>query len=106
DLGATVETTAHDAGDQWILNGDKYFASNIGAELAIVAARPEGAPKTPQGLALFLVPRYREDGQLNYFIRRIKNKIGTRSVPTGEVELRDSQAYLLGKQEWGIYLIL
>src|SRR6185295_3016319 len=157
DLGATVETTARRVqseppagdplpgedrgegrsiaggpgsqtlGERWILNGDKYFASNIGAELAIVAARPEGAPTTPQsgtgvspvnhaqdaratftphGLALFLVPRYRDDGQLNYFIRRIKNKIGTRSVPTGEVELRNSEAYLLGKQEWGIYLIL
>lgn len=106
DLGANVETLARNAGDRWILNGDKYFASNVGAELAIVAARPEGSPQTPQGLALFLVPRYREDGQLNYFIRRLKNKIGTRSVPTGEVELRDSEAYLLGKQEWGIYLIL
>ena len=106
DLGANVETVARNAGDRWILSGDKYFASNVGAELAIVAARPEGAPKTPQGLALFLVPRYRDNGQLNYFIRRLKNKIGTRSVPTGEVELRDSEAYLLGKPEWGIYLIL
>lgn len=106
DLGANVETVACNAGDRWILNGDKYFASNVGAELAIVAARPEGSPQTPQGLALFLVPRYREDGQLNYFIRRLKNKIGTRSVPTGEVELRNSEAYLLGKQEAGIYLIL
>ena len=107
DLGANVETTARNAGDRWILNGDKYFASNVGAELAIVAARPEGAPKTPQGLALFLVPRYRDDGAtLNYFIRRLKNKIGTRSVPTGEVELRDSEAYLIGRPEWGIYLIL
>ncbi len=106
DLGANVETVARPERDRWILNGDKYFASNVGAQLAIVAARPEGAPQTPQGLALFLVPRYREDGQLNYFIRRLKNKIGTRSVPTGEVELRDSEAYLLGKQEAGIYLIL
>ena len=106
DLGANVETVARPERDRWILNGDKYFASNVGAELAIVAARPEGALQTPQGLALFLVPRYREDGQLNYFIRRLKNKIGTRSVPTGEVELRDSEAYLLSKQEWGIYLIL
>ncbi|MFZ0063274.1 MAG: acyl-CoA dehydrogenase family protein [Pyrinomonadaceae bacterium] len=106
DLGSNVETVAQPERDRWILHGDKYFASNVGAELAIVAARPEGAPQTPQGLALFLVPRYREDGQLNHFIRRLKNKIGTRSVPTGEVELRDSEAYLLGKQEWGIYLIL
>ena len=121
DLGANVETVARKAnrgssptvregsigsGDRWLLTGDKYFASNVGAELAIVAARPEGAPKTVQGVALFLVPRYRDDGRLNYFIRRLKPKIGTRSVPTGEVELRDSEAYLLGKQEWGIYLIL
>jgi alkylation response protein AidB-like acyl-CoA dehydrogenase len=106
DLGANVETVARPERDHWILNGDKYFASNVGAELAIVAARPEGAPQTPQGLVLFLLPRYREDGQLNYFIRRLKNKIGTRSVPTGEVELRESEAYLLSKPEWGIYLIL
>ena len=121
DLGANVETVARKASrdgsptvregsvesaDGWLLTGDKYFASNVGAELAIVAARPEGAPKTVQGVALFLLPRHRDDGQLNYFIRRLKPKIGTRSVPTGEVELRDSEAYLLGKQEWGIYLIL
>lgn len=136
DLGANVETIARpvpqtvqsadklSSADLWLLNGDKYFSSNVGAELAIVAARPEGAPPGPKGLALFLVPRYREDRgsvseqmsvpgavatgsrQLNYFIRRLKNKIGTRSVPTGEVELRDSEAYLLGRQEWGIYLIL
>ncbi len=121
DLGATVETSARNEGDLWILNGDKYFASNAGAEIAIVAARPKGAPQTPRGLALFLVPRRREDGALNYFIRRLKNKIGTRSVPTGEVELRDSEGWLLGTQasgllqnqqperlrtETGIYLIL
>ena len=134
DLGANVETTArlsesrHLGGGEWRLNGDKYFASNVGAQFAIVAARPDGASRGPKGLALFLVPRYRLKresepvmianhlpaesptyqslSELNYFIRRLKPKIGTRSVPTGEVELRDSEAYLLGKQEWGIYLIL
>lgn len=106
DLGANVETSARNTGGRWLLTGDKYFASNVGAELAIVAARPEGAPRTPQGLALFLVPRSRDDGQLNYFLRRLKPKIGTRSVPTGEVELRDSEAFLLGKADSGIYLIL
>jgi acyl-CoA dehydrogenase len=106
DLGATVETVARLQGDRWLLTGEKYFASNAGAELAVVAARPEGAPWNVRGLALFLVPKHREDGSLNYFVRRLKDKIGTRSVPTGEVELEDSEAYLLGKPEWGIYLIL
>ena len=106
DLGAHVHTRAQQRGDRWYLSGEKYFASNIGAELAIVAARPEGAPEGVRGLALFLVPRYCEDGQLNYVIRRIKDKIATRGVPTGEVILQESEAYLLGKPEQGIYLIL
>ena len=106
DLGAAVETIARPAGDGWRLSGEKYFTSNAGAELAVVAARPEGASPGVRGLALFLVPRYRKDGELNYFVRRLKDKIATRSVPTGEIELKDSQGYLLGSTDSGIYLIL
>jgi len=106
DLGAGVETTAVQQRESWHLTGDKYFASNAGAELAVVAARPQGAASGVRGLALFLLPRYRSNGELNYTIRRLKDKIATRSVPTGEIELRDSEAYLLGKVEEGIYLIL
>lgn len=106
DLGAGVETVAHQEGDGWRLSGEKYFASNAGAELAVVAARLPEAPPGVRGLSLFLLPRYRKDGSLNYTIRRLKDKTGTRSVPTGEVELQESEAYLLGKSEQGIYLIL
>jgi len=106
DLGAAVETIARPAGDGWRLSGEKYFTSNAGAELAVVAARPEAASAGVRGLALFLVPRHRKDGELNYFIRRLKDKIATRSVPTGEVELKDSEGYLLGSADSGIYLIL
>jgi acyl-CoA dehydrogenase len=106
DLGAAVETIARRDGTKWRLTGDKYFASNAGAELAVVAARQEGAPQNVRGLSLYLVPRRREDGQLNYQIRRLKDKIATRSVPTGEIELRNSEAWLLGQPGQGIYLIL
>src|SRR5271163_1759366 len=106
DLGAAVETVARPNGDHWLLTGDKYFSSNANAELAVVAARPEGAPAGVRGVALFLVPRRRHDGALNYFIRRLKDKIATRSVPTGEIELRSSEGYLLGSADSGIYLIL
>src|SRR6266404_5945353 len=106
DLGAAVETIARPAGDAWRLSGEKYFTSNAGAELAVVAARLEGASAGVRGLALFLVPRFRKDGELNYFVRRLKDKIATRSVPTGEVELKDSEGFLLGSADSGIYLIL
>ncbi|MBK8029466.1 MAG: acyl-CoA dehydrogenase family protein [Chloroflexi bacterium] len=106
DLGATVETVARPNGEAWTLTGDKYFCSNAGAEVAVVAARSEGAPAGVRGLGLFVVPRLRADGSLNYHVRRLKDKIATRSVPTGEIELRDSEAYLLGEPGQGIYHIM
>ena len=107
DLGFGVETVAVPLDEErWALEGEKYFASNAGAELAVVAARPEGAPPGVRGLALFLLPKRRDDGSLNYWVRRLKDKIATRSVPTGEVELRGSEAFLLGDPQQGVYLIL
>ncbi|MCS5591110.1 MAG: acyl-CoA dehydrogenase family protein [Gammaproteobacteria bacterium] len=106
DLGANTDTLATSCKDRWSLNGDKYFCSNVQAEMAVVAARIESSQKNVRGLALFLVPKFRQDGNLNYQIRRLKNKIATRSVVTGEVELRNTEAYLLGQTDNGIYLIM
>jgi alkylation response protein AidB-like acyl-CoA dehydrogenase len=107
DLGAGVETRAEQQPDRtWRLNGDKHFCSNVGADVAVVAARPVDAPAGVRGLKLFAVPRFTNAGALNYSVRRLKDKIATRSVPTGEVELRDSEAWLLGPSHRGVYLIL
>ncbi len=109
DLGGSVKTRAtliDPDQNLWHLNGEKYFCSNANAEVAVVAARPEGARDGVRGLALFLVPRYRKDGTLNVTLRRMKDKIATRSVPTGEIEFINSEAYLLGEAEHGIYLIM
>ena len=107
DLGAN-QTLARREGAHWRLDGDyKYFASNAGiADAALVTARPAGAPPGPKGLALFLVPRLNEAGELNYIVRRFKAKSATRAVPTGEVEFHNSQAFLVGRAEEGIYYTL
>jgi acyl-CoA dehydrogenase len=107
DLGAN-KTIAMAEGTAWRLYGeDKYFASNAGlADLAIVTARPQGAPAGPKGLALFLVPRLDDAGQLNFLVRRFKRKSATRAVPTGEAEFNGSLAYLVGQAELGIYYTL
>jgi acyl-CoA dehydrogenase len=107
DLGANTTRAEQKAGG-WRLHGDeKYFASNAGlADLALVTARPSGAPPGPKGLALFLVPRLDADGNLNFIVRRFKDKSATRAVPTGEVELHASEAYLVGEAEKGIYYTL
>ena len=106
DLGSAVETVARRLGDRWQLTGEKYFTSNAAAELAVVVARPEEAAAGVRGVALFLVPRIRANGELNYFVRRLKDKIATRAVPTGEVELKESEGYLLGTADAGIYMTL
>mgnify|MGYP001770668406 CR=1 FL=1 len=106
DLGAN-QTVAQPQGDVWLLTGDKYFASGAGlTDYAITTARPKGFPAGPKGLALFLLPRLNRRGELNYHVRRLKDKSATRAVPSGEVELNGSEAYLIGNAAEGIYYTL
>ncbi|OBH07321.1 acyl-CoA dehydrogenase family protein [Mycobacterium sp. E1747] len=101
DLGA-LETTATRAGDTWILNGFKWFASNCAGEAFVVLAKPEGAPDSTRGVANFLVLRTRRDGTRNGVrVRRLKDKLGTRSVASGEVEFVDAEAFLLSGEPSG-----
>jgi len=95
DLG-TLETTATRHGDAWLLNGFKWFASNCDGQVFVVLAKPEGAPDSGRGVATFLVLKTRRDGTRNGIrIRRLKDKLGTRSVASGEVEFVDAEAFLL-----------
>ncbi|MGC8606716.1 MAG: acyl-CoA dehydrogenase family protein [Vulcanisaeta sp.] len=106
DLGANT-TVAKVDGGKWRLYGDKYFASGVGlADIALTSARPEGGKPGAKGLALFAVPRLDSSGNLNFIVRRLKDKSGTNSVPTGEVEFHGSETYLVGDQSNGIYYIM
>ncbi|MGZ4514868.1 MAG: acyl-CoA dehydrogenase family protein [Mycobacterium sp.] len=101
DLGA-LETTATRAGDAWIINGFKWFASNCAGEAFVVLAKPVGAPDSTRGVANFLVLRTRRDGSRNGVrVRRLKDKLGTRSVASGEVEFVDAEAFLLSGEPTG-----
>lgn len=97
DVGA-IETVARrdDEGD-WRLYGDKWFCSNPDADLAMVLARPEGAGEGTGALSLFLLPRRLPDGSPNaYRILRLKDKLGTRSMASGEIALEGAVAHLVG----------
>src|SRR5271170_52294 len=96
DVGR-IETVAEHDGDAWLLTGDKWFCSNADAGLAMVLARPEGAPAGTRGLGLFLLPRNLPDGRPNgYRIIRLKDKLGTRSMASGEIKLEGALAYPVG----------
>ena len=96
DVGANTTRAVQD-GDEWLLSGEKHFCSNVDAEVFIVLARPEGAPAGSRGLATYIVPRILPDGRANGFtIKRLKSKLGTVGVPTGEVSLDGARAWLAG----------
>ena len=87
---------------EWELWGDKWFCSNVSADIILTLARPEGAPPGTRGLGLFLVPKTLDDGTPNYYtINRLKNKLGTRSMATGEVTLNGALAYQVGALDRG-----
>ncbi|MBE1532740.1 acyl-CoA dehydrogenase family protein [Actinomadura algeriensis] len=97
DLGALESTAARDGdGDAWRLDGFKWFASNANGSAFVVLAKPVGADDGVRGIAPFLVLRERRDGTRNGVrIRRLKDKLGTRSVASAEIEFTGAEAFLL-----------
>jgi acyl-CoA dehydrogenase len=103
--GSDVAATATEArpdpdepGLAWRLHGDKWFCSNPDADLAMVLARTEDGPQGMKGVSLFLLPRTLPDGHPNaYRIIRLKDKLGTRSMASGEIRLEGAKAWLVGE---------
>ncbi|HCP47019.1 MAG TPA: hypothetical protein DIU15_13315 [Deltaproteobacteria bacterium] len=85
------------------LYGPKWFCSNAWAQYWAVTARPEDAPDGPRGVGLFLVPREEPLGTANGFrLDRLKDKLGTRSLPTAEMTLDGAKAWPLGDLRSGL----
>lgn len=97
DVGASA-TVARRVDGGWELWGEKWFCSNVSADLILTLARPEGAPPGTKGLGLFLVPKRLPDGTRNrYRIERLKDKLGTRDMATGEVTYAGAVAEQVGE---------
>jgi alkylation response protein AidB-like acyl-CoA dehydrogenase len=92
----------------WRLTGEKWFCSAADAEMAVALARPEGMSRGSRVLAPFLVPRYAVDSPLSGLgadptapapgvtVHRLKDKLGTRALPTAEIGMQDAYALPLG----------
>jgi alkylation response protein AidB-like acyl-CoA dehydrogenase len=92
DVGLS-ETVAKKDGDGWRLSGTKWFSSATTAQMALTLARPEGNGPGGRGLALFYLEIRDADGQPNgVWVNRLKDKLGTRKVPTAELTLDGARA--------------
>jgi acyl-CoA dehydrogenase len=97
DVGRTGTIARRDDDGRWRLSGTKWFTSSTTSETSLTLARPEGAPEGSRGLGLFRVNRFLDDGSRNAIVvRRLKDKLGTRAVPTAELELEGALAWPVG----------
>jgi alkylation response protein AidB-like acyl-CoA dehydrogenase len=97
DVGLT-ETVAREDPESggFRLYGRKWFTSAISSQMALTLARPEGNPPGGRGLALFYLETRDEQGRLhNIEVNRLKDKLGTRKVPTAELTLNGTPAQLV-----------
>ncbi|HLR79452.1 MAG TPA: acyl-CoA dehydrogenase family protein [Bacillota bacterium] len=106
DVGAN-EVQAVNEGEYYRIYGEKYFASNAGAcGVAMVLARLDGAPEGTKGLSLFLVPWEENRAENLLRIRRLKDKLGVRAVPSAEIEFTGAKGYLVGEENQGFYYMI
>ena len=98
-----TETIARRAGDGWVLEGTKWFTSATTSQMALTLARPEGNAEGSRGLALFFVELRDAAGRLQGIsINRLKDKLGTRKVPTAELTLTDTPAVPVAGLDEGV----
>ena len=97
DVGANATAAQQQPDGTWRISGEKWFCSNADADVFLMTARVDGQGRGTRGLGLFLVPRVLPDGSLNRFtIRRLKDKLGTRTMASGEIDFTGAIAEPLG----------
>jgi len=112
DVGANaVEarplSESRDAGSPWTVHGEKWFCSNADADVFVMTARVGPPSLGTRGLGLFLVPRDLPDGTPNHFrIRRLKDKLGTRSMASAEIDFQGAVAEALGPVDQGFKTVI
>ena len=97
DVGTTSTVARREEGDTYSLYGSKWFTSATTSQVAMTLARIEGAPAGSHGLSVFLIQLRDNHGMLrNIRIERLKDKLGTRALPTAELTLDGTPAQLVG----------
>ncbi len=109
DVGGTETVATYHPDGTVRLTGQKWFASNADSGLVIATARPEGAPSGAKGLGLYLVPSHVDENWRianDYEVTALKEKLGTRALATGEIDLNGALAYELAPPPDGLRVMM
>ena len=101
DVGANACRAVPQEDGTYRLSGEKWFCSVADAHQFLVTARPEGAADGTAGLGCFVVPRELDGVPNGFSLRRLKEKLGTRGMASGEVDLVGAAAWPIGPVEEG-----
>lgn len=103
DVSGTETRAVRDEHGQWRVYGRKWFTSAATSDMSLLLARPEGNPEGSEGLALFYCEPRDQSGRLqNIVIDRLKDKLGSRKLPTAELLLDGAPVELLGEASHGV----
>lgn len=107
DVGASITTATHKEDDSYYLNGEKWFCSNVNADLIFALARTDEKIKGTKGLSIFLVEKNLPSGEKNYMdIIRLKDKLGVRSMASAECMLTNTEGKMVGKEFEGFKVMV
>lgn len=100
---ALLASTTNSFGATHTLHGTKWFTSATTSQMALTLARPHGAPSGSKGLSLFYLELRDAKNCLNNIeIHRLKDKLGTKALPTAELSLRGAPAKIVGVNGEGV----
>ncbi len=107
DVAQNVVRAEKQVDGGWQIFGEKWFCSNANADVMLMTARYDKESSDTRGLGLFLVKRYKTDGTPNaIFIRRLKEKLGTRAMASAEIEFQGAEAFAMGAPEDGFKMLM
>ncbi|EFA75651.1 Probable acyl-CoA dehydrogenase [Heterostelium album PN500] len=108
----SVAEPRKDGSNRYDISGYKYFTSATTAQTAMILARdrePEtgGFRSGSRGLSAFFIKIRKDNGKdlNNMMIHKMKNKFGTKAVPTTEIELLGTEGVMIGNKGRGVPII-
>ncbi|MBS0359384.1 MAG: acyl-CoA dehydrogenase family protein [Proteobacteria bacterium] len=106
DVGLNAVYAEPSEQNTWEIYGEKWFCSNANADLFFITARFDKNISGTKGLGLFLIPAVWENAPNHFTLRRLKEKLGTRSMATAEIDFHGAFAYPMGSLEDGFHLVM